>query len=648
MKKNLFRIHNGFDALFATLYGNNEPFGSLWQSFCETLKCIICENKENAQQLSQKLPEFDILTRIQSMRSVNDFQIIVQGFLFVCFEGTISYQDGDFISESFVLQDVSLMSTMFHYLKQAPSEYFRITFAALKVIHTSLTSNIFNTALFAKTDCLETILNWIADSTVFLDGQLSVNSNSPIPKISYDEESAFGTILLFLAKETCSLGITAESLRIVISKILTDYNLSNSKKLFFMDLMLYTLKTSRHPGYFKFEPNYCSGRFMLEDFGRPFPPQTGYSIMGWINVLQFDSDSDIPILTIQDSQGESQLQIYLCKIFSGFAIRSKKSEIIIKNFPLPKNTWIHFALSHQKPMITSSTLDFYVNGKLLISTKYHYLGSFGSFNPTKTYFGSFGNSNHIDSTFQFCMGPICMIEDYLLDAQTAGIIYDIGYEYSGNWQGSWESYIVGNQALQIKTTQLNEEENHSPLINQIASFAVSPGRVSNDYTLSIPEESFLFSICAENEYQHLSLYSQQELKNSEIYATIKKFDQNVILNGAVPKLIENADSKCKLAKIEGRILSIKPLRFVDSMWTLGGCAIMLRLVEVSNTNKELNLALSILVKSVNCSWRSLGEMERGQMYDILVFILKAKSIIITVAELELIFSLVGKTSEGSK
>jgi hypothetical protein len=49
-----------------------------------------------------------------------------------------------------------------------------------------------------------------------------------------------------------------------------------------------------------------------------------------------------------------------------------------------------------------------------------------------------------------------------------------------------------------------------------------------------------------------------------------------------------------------------------------------------------------LVGCVGGSWRNLAEMERGQMYEILSFILKSKKNYLSIASLDVIMSLVGK------
>jgi hypothetical protein len=45
------------------------------------------------------------------------------------------------------------------------------------------------------------------------------------------------------------------------------------------------------------------------------------------------------------------------------------------------------------------------------------------------------------------------------------VAYEIGFEYSGNWQGTWEKYLVGNELLRSKAYEIADEESRTALGN---------------------------------------------------------------------------------------------------------------------------------------------------------------------------------------
>jgi hypothetical protein len=284
--------------------------------------------------------------------------------------------------------------------------------------------------------------------------------------------------------------------------------------------------------------------------------------MGWIRVLEFDSEVNIPIMSIEDSEGLERLSILIGnKQSKRLTVRTCKATCVFESVSIPDNKWFHLVIVHQKPMLTASSVTLYINGKQLDVQKCGYLGKPGSVSSVITYFGS----RKTIGDYIFQLGPIYMFEEYLLDAAVIAVAYEIGFEYSGNWQGTWEKYLVGNELLRSKAYEIADEESRSPLGQM--NFMLHQEKSIVPLALNVPEEKVLFSISAAN------LMKKKSCSNSSTE------DGSIFFNGAYQKL--GVESKSRTLTFYGSILHVCSSRIVDSIWSLGGSIIILQLVEDS-------------------------------------------------------------------
>jgi hypothetical protein len=83
-----------------------------------------------------------------------------------------------------------------------------------------------------------------------------------------------------------------------------------------------------------------------------------------------------------------------------------------------------------------------------------------------------------------------------------------------------------------------------------------------------------------------------------------------IVNAAVPHPWRARQLRHGLAKLHGDIHAFSPCPLDDSVEAVGGGAVILKLVDLSQTSEELASALSILRDLIKDSWRASEEMER--------------------------------------
>lgn len=286
--------------------------------------------------------------------------------------------------------------------------------------------------------------------------------------------------------------------------------------------------------------------------------------MIWICVEQLDNDLSTSILSIDDSDGLRRLSLSIGDTKSKkLTITTCKASHEFQNFTIVEGNWYHIAIVHQKPRLTASIVSLFVNGQLKETAKCGYLGHPGTSSQVTTYFGS---RNTIRNSI-FLLGPTYMFEENTLEAAVIAVVFEIGFEYTGNWQGSWSKYLVGNELLRSKAVQIADDEAKSPL-GQL-NFVLQQGKPLIPLTLNVPEDKVLFSLSASN------LIDPQS-KARKTNEPLKFF------NGAFQK--NDEISKSAIICLYGSVLHVCPNRFVDSLWSLGGASIILKLVEDSQVS----------------------------------------------------------------
>jgi hypothetical protein len=356
---------------------------------------------------------------------------------------------------------------------------------------------------------------------------------------------------------------------------------------------------------------------------KSFPPFSGYTFMAWVKVICFDCNQSIPIMGIVDQSGVQRLDISISAIDRKVDLNTFKSRCTFAESNIPENEWFHLAIVHQKPRLTASTASLFINGKLVQNHKCGYMGHPGTLETAKFYFGAISGFVKPQTKAQWCLGPSYMFEEVLIDQCNLEIIYNIGFEYNGSWQGSWSKYLVGNEILRRKSVEIATNELHSPL-GQL-NFVLQQGKPSSmPLVLCVPEENIIFSLSANNVIWKC--------------ATRGVDSPFSVFNGA--KLAKN-DNESAYIYHSGTVQPINPQKLVDSIWKLGGSPILIKIIEDSSTSEELHRCLFILSESIKVSWRIASEMETCQYYEIVAMILRKKSSLLNIAIMDILIQLFG-------
>ena len=608
----------------------------LLKGWSELFKNSIKYSPMAAYSLELEFSQTQFWKNMAKMNDAQDFRILLQCIWNTFTEESIFDAEQEQIS-SFTIFNTILLPVFIKLLHHYCIDYEIEVEIWLRTANLVFKDNLRNVTMAIKNKTLQPLLEWIVDPLQFSTQEFEFTTGS-----NFTARKRIAINVISILKELSEFGFTTENLRTCLADVLReDVSLYPCKNML-LNLMLNAIRKEKNPCYFSICPTNSFGYLKIEDFGRAFPPLGGYSITAWIRIQKYDN-CVIRILTILDDSTNEILAIEIDENRK-IVYRTRKGSVVYDKITVPEDTWIHLAFVHHKPVLTNSYVDIYTNGNFQGSFKCGYIGRPGSISPVMTMIGPHEKTES-PSSYILNIGPISMLAECILDAQKISIMCALGFDYTGNWQGSWSSYMVGNKQLESKSTKLIEEEVHSPILTQLATFTMSPGSSYHSHMLEIPEDAFLFSISARNEFSNLSDHTRNDLLNSELRTDILNWGFKVVVNGCYTKLGSNSKITQPLAFIIGHAVSVCPSKFVDNIWTLGGCPILLRLIDQSRSSMELYQTFSILAYSVSNNWRSLAELERQQLYELLSFILKKKREFISNPVLDSILTLVGRPLE---
>ncbi|CAG8433004.1 6306_t:CDS:10 [Ambispora gerdemannii] len=418
-----------------------------------------------------------------------------------------------------------------------------------------------------------------------------------------------------------------------------------------MDMVFFGVQRSRWPRFVQFDMSpygfSCLEMSRLTD--RQFPPtSSGYTFLAWLDIESFDPHINLTLLGLSDDEQRCYLHVYIEAHTHKLVVNtSPKQGARFDNHEFRTGCWYHIALVHHRPRAGSiSSMSLYVDGRFVENSKCQYLGQPTPNKPIRTFLGTpsdvarqLGKGK---STLAWDLGPCYLFEDDI-DGDIISVFYHLGPRYSSNFQdslGQFQTYQTSTllnmklDAMSRKRKDANIELDHLAMVNAI--------RGNNSQTL--PEEKIIFSFSASNVLvsgQNVSILGSGLSEGTIQALEIGSANKKVILNAAVPKVERALRVAHGLAYLKGDPIIAIPYGMDDSIWKIGGSAVVLRLIEKAETTKDLYKAVCTLIELIRFSWRNSEDMERIHGYEILAFLLKQKHELLSLELLNLLLVFVG-------
>ncbi|CAI2171444.1 16368_t:CDS:10 [Funneliformis geosporum] len=459
-----------------------------------------------------------------------------------------------------------------------------------------------------------------------------------------------------LAQRLVEMGVSTKEIRFLFEQLesgsqqpeeMNEGNLMNV-----MDMVLLGVQRSRWPRFVQFDMSQfgfsCLEMNNLSD--RQFPPANGgYTFMTWLIIENFDSKVNLTLLGLSDDEKRCYLQIYFEAETHKLVVQtSPKQSIRFESYEFRTGCWYQIAVVHNRPRLgSSSSMSLYVDGRFIEKTsKCPYLGQPAANSSIRTFIGTpkdFARTlGKGETMLAWDLGPCYFFEDDL-DGDIISVYYHLSPRYSSNFQdslGQFQTYQTStllNMRLEALTRQrkdANIELDHLAMVNAI--------RGNNSQTL--PEEKIIFAFNASNVLvcgQNASILGSGLSEGTSQALTLGIGNTKVILNAAVPKVERALLVPHGLAYLYGNPVTAIPYGMDDSIWKIGGSAVVLRLIERAETAKDLYKTVCILIELIRFSWRNSEDMERIHGYEILAYLLKQKHGLLTYELLNLLLVFVG-------
>ncbi|KAJ3119166.1 hypothetical protein HK098_005710, partial [Nowakowskiella sp. JEL0407] len=540
-----------------------------------------------------------------------------------------------------ILQNTKVVMTVLRLLTYVNETSIEIPRFILEIILGVAVANKHNQVKLNGVGFLRLAFDWLFgnEKCWFIRQLNGKDSTQPHESVLKCEE-----LLKMILKRIIENGTPYSELRYLFSngKSKTDFNQVTALQPFAAEMILHSLRFGRYPSYIHFDHNMndiCC--LLMDNFGRLFPPANGYSLLFWVRVQKFDTNFEIPLLGIMDEEDHVRLLVILENGTSRrIRIQTFKSTVVLDKFTLNEDQWYHIVIVHQKPRLSSSGLDLYINGKLIQHLKLGYLGHPGSVNRVRSFCGLPPDMKRPEkSAAIWNLGSAYMLEEVLLDSEDVNSIFQVGVEYTANFQGSLDKYVTRETTI-VKSSPndvFDKRENSTGLINPLA---VLISQIKLTHNLVFPEEKLLFAITADNYIERFIRTRTHEMNvisaNAANLIGIKGF-----FNSANPHISPDPTLLPSVVQVRGDLVVINPQRMNDGIWKLGGCAILLKLIEKSETKESLYDSFCIFVESVRLNWRNLDEMERGRYYEIVSYIIKCKRDLLSTDVIDVVGELVG-------
>ncbi|KAG9303640.1 hypothetical protein G9A89_018537 [Geosiphon pyriformis] len=477
-------------------------------------------------------------------------------------------------------------------------------------------------------------------------------------ELEIEPEKSERRILTRLAQRLIEMGVSTTEIRYLfeqfennnqfIEEIFVD---ADGTPMSVMDMVFFGVQRSRWPRFVQFDmsPHGFSCLEMSRLTDRQFPPtSTGYTFLAWLDIESFDPHINLTLLGLSDDEQRCYLHVYIEAHTHKLVVNtSPKQGARFDSHEFRTGCWYHIALVHNRPRLgTTSSMSLYVDGRFVEISKCQYLGQPAPLKPIRTFLGTpsdvarqLGKGK---STLAWDLGPCYLFEDDI-DGDIISVFYHLGPRYSSNFQdslGQFQTYQTSTllnmklDAMSRKRKDTNIELDHLAMVNAI--------RGNNSQTL--PEEKIIFAFSASNVLvsgQNASVLGSGLSEGTIQALAIGSANKKVILNAAVPKVERALRVSHGLAYLKGDPVIAIPYGMDDSIWKIGGSAVVLRLIEKAETVKDLYKAVCTLIELIRFSWRNSEDMERIHGYEILAFLLKQKHGLLSLELLNLLLVFVG-------
>ncbi|ORY31849.1 hypothetical protein BCR39DRAFT_525741 [Naematelia encephala] len=444
-----------------------------------------------------------------------------------------------------------------------------------------------------------------------------------------------------------------------------------------LDLIKHTMKHRFPPSFvFRGGSGDTLGGLEMRDLGRSWcHPHKGFNFSCWVNISKLNH----PITLLHVSQVGAKRPLFRIRILentqialysSVYTAPSEEETSVTTETPeadvdeivcsapdalIPHGQWVHFAVGCRKPKgLELAETRIFVNGVRVGALRMRFPVPIPSVPPTS---GPQLNAKpsvpleaiRISIGREYDISPGCKAEkaesmgrteenewmlgrtlllEEAVPEDLVLLMHHLGPRYNGNFQEPLGKFLTYEAATSINVylSALAQAASDKRLFtlpaNSLLVRAIRQGP-------AFPEEAILLSLAAGN-----------VLPSRPVDAA--SAPPSACVNSAVPHPFRARQLRHGTARIVGSISAFEPTPLDDSVSTVGGGVVVLKMVDMAQTTDELSACLSILKDMIKDSWSASEEMERIRGFETLAAILRPKmGLMVDVICAKIILSMLG-------
>lgn len=459
-----------------------------------------------------------------------------------------------------------------------------------------------------------------------------------------------------------SLGISTKDAKKLFQELADDEQPASQRgNQSAMDLLLEIASPSRDPNTIQFEmATHGHSSLALSNLRRPFPPppsSKGFTFAAHFMIDRIEPSLPLDLVHFFDAQYTCSVKLTIepgtGQLNYSTSVQDQKTRF--KNYQFVSSRPYHLVLMHPrpKPGSRSSAVELYVDGVLVDQQSASWPNSPPSLGSSiRAVFGtpppatSNGHAHQIGESAEsqrnrtnrliWSLGPTFAV-DTLLPPDLPLVLSELTPRYSGNLQDSLGRFLTykASSSINLRLDAVARESSRANGANQEKDLSRHPlvtaiaGRSSSLFS----EERFYFILNSANNTPSSRLSRRVASSSSDLSSSMSLTASNdvshrpgasLILNQALPLTRDAIAASYGYAKLYGNPVISIPKGLDETVWKLGGCAILLKLIEQAMTTEALSKSLRLFFELVEHSWRLSEDVERARGYEILALLLRQK------------------------
>lgn len=272
---------------------------------------------------------------------------------------------------------------------------------------------------------------------------------------------------------------------------------------------------------------------------------------------------------------------------------------------LKQGAWHSVVLTHSRSMPrVASTVHVYLDGKRVCTLQVPWPGTFP--HPASVCLGGASVVGEGQATWSFASA---FLMDGLIAPSIPALLHELVPSYTGNFQAPLARFLpyAGLARMHARLSELAEASNPR---GQSQTYRALKNALHVAAADVFPLDHFYLHFQADH--------------------TLRCGAQVLIPNQAMPHLLKDIRPSESHGIVVGLPTLRLPHRLDEAIWSLGGCVVLLRLVELANSSASLEACVCLFLRLLSFSWRLAEDAEHIRAFGILSALLRTKTRLITL------------------